>query len=49
MVTIVGLDPLPYGIKSNLPSIEALIKYVHQQGMLKRSYQVSELFVDPEA
>jgi hypothetical protein len=30
-------------------SIEALIQYVHQQGMLKRSYKVSELFVDPEA
>jgi len=48
LAKIVG-DPLPYGIKANLPSIEALIKYVHQQGMLKRSYQVSELFVDPEA
>jgi 4,5-dihydroxyphthalate decarboxylase len=48
LAQIVG-DPLPYGIKKNLPSIEALIKYVHQQGMLKRSYQVSELFVDPEA
>jgi 4,5-dihydroxyphthalate decarboxylase len=48
MATIVG-DPLPYGIKKNLPSIEALIQYVRQQGMLKRSYAVSELFVDPEA
>lgn len=48
LAKIVG-DPLPYGIKANLSSIEALIKYVHQQGMLKRSYQVSEMFVDPEA
>lgn len=48
LATIVG-DPLPYGIKANRPSIEALIQYVHQQGMLKRSYPVSELFVDPEA
>lgn len=46
--TIVG-DPLPYGIEANRPSIEALIKYVHQQGMLSRSYQVSDFFVDPEA
>jgi 4,5-dihydroxyphthalate decarboxylase len=46
--SIVG-DPLPYGIKANLPSIEALMKYVHQQGMLQRSYQVSDFFVDPEA
>ena len=49
MATIVGPDPLPYGIRKNLASIEALIQYVHQQGMLKRSYQVNELFVDPEA
>ena len=48
LAKIVG-DPLPYGIKANLPSIEALIQYVHQQGMLKRRYQVSELFVDPAA
>ena len=49
MATIVGPDPLPYGIDKNRASIEALIKYVHQQGMLKRSYKVNELFVDPEA
>ena len=49
MASIVGPDPLPYGIAKNRASIEALIKYVHQQGMLKRSYQVSEFFVDPEA
>ncbi len=48
LAKIVG-DPLPYGVKANLPSIEALIKYVHQQGMLKRSYAVNEFFVDPEA
>src|SRR5262245_23189296 len=48
MKAIVG-DPLPYGIDKNCASIEALIKYVHQQGMLKRSYSVNELFVDPDA
>ncbi|HKA43777.1 MAG TPA: ABC transporter substrate-binding protein [Burkholderiales bacterium] len=48
LATIVG-DPLPYGIQKNRASIEALIKYVHQQGMLKRSYSVGEFFVDPEA
>ena len=48
MATIVG-DPLPYGIEKNRASIEALIRYVHQQGMLKRSYSVNELFMDPEA
>jgi len=48
LAKIVG-DPLPYGIAKNRASIEALIRYVHQQGMLKRSYQVSDFFVDPEA
>jgi 4,5-dihydroxyphthalate decarboxylase len=49
MATIVGGDPLPSGIGKNRASIEALIQYVHQQGMLRRSYGVSEMFVDPEA
>ncbi len=49
MATIVGPDPLPYGIEKNRASIEALIKYVHQQGMLKRTYAISDMFVDPEA
>jgi 4,5-dihydroxyphthalate decarboxylase len=48
LATVVG-DPLPYGIAKNRASIEALIKYVHQQGMLKKSYAVSDFFVDPEA
>lgn len=48
LAKIVG-DPLPYGIAKNRASIEALIQYVHQQGMLKRSYQVGDFFVDPEA
>jgi 4,5-dihydroxyphthalate decarboxylase len=47
MANVVG-DPLPQGIRNNVRSIEALIKYVHQQGMLERSYAVSELFVDAE-
>lgn len=48
LAAIVG-DPLPYGIEKNRASIEALITYVHQQGLLKRAYDVHEMFVDPEA
>lgn len=48
MSEIVG-DPLPLGIKPNLPAIEALIQYSHQQGLLPKRYAVDELFVDPEA
>jgi len=43
---IVG-DPLPYGVKENLPAIEALIKYCYQQGLLPKHYAVGEMFVDP--
>lgn len=49
MAAIVGPDPLPYGIAKNRASIEALIRYVRQQGMLTRDYAVSDFFVDPEA
>ncbi len=45
---IVG-DPLPYGVKANLPAIEALIKYCFQQGLLPRHYAVGDMFVDTDA
>ena len=45
---IVG-DPLPYGVKANLPAIESLIKYCYQQGLLPKHYAVGEMFVDPMA
>ncbi len=48
LTKIVG-DPLPYGIKANLPAIEALIKYCYQQKLLPKHYAVSDMFVDPEA
>jgi 4,5-dihydroxyphthalate decarboxylase len=48
LAQMVDGDPLPYGIEKNRASIEALIKYVHQQGMLKRNYAIDELWVDPE-
>jgi 4,5-dihydroxyphthalate decarboxylase len=48
MATVVG-NPLPVGVKDNLPAIEALIRYCHEQGLLKRSYQARDLFVDPQA
>lgn len=46
---IVGGDPLPYGIKANRKSLEAIIKYATQQGLLPRPMTVEELFVNPEA
>jgi 4,5-dihydroxyphthalate decarboxylase len=49
LVPVIGDDPLPYGVKANLPSIEALITYAVQQKLMPRRLSVEELFVDPEA
>jgi 4,5-dihydroxyphthalate decarboxylase len=48
LLPALGDDPLPYGIKANLPSIEALITYAVQQKLMPRRLSVEELFVDPE-
>lgn len=48
MAGVVG-DPLPYGIAVNRPSIEAMLRHCHQQGLLPRRYAVEDMFVDPEA
>jgi 4,5-dihydroxyphthalate decarboxylase len=49
LTAVVGADPLPYGIKANLPTIEALIDYAIQQGLMPRRLSVDELFVNSEA
>jgi 4,5-dihydroxyphthalate decarboxylase len=49
MARIVGGDPLPYGIEANRASIEAMMSYCHQQGLLKKSYAIGDMFVDPRA
>jgi len=41
-------DPLPYGIEANRASIEALITYALQQGLIPKRPAVSEVFFDPE-
>ena len=42
---ILGGDPLPYGIEANRPSIEALIRYGHQQGLIPKLYTAEEMFL----
>jgi 4,5-dihydroxyphthalate decarboxylase len=49
LIKVVGTDPLPYGLKANMPTIEKLINYSLQQGLIPRRLSVEELFVDPEA
>ena len=49
LIPLVGDDPLPYGIEPNRDSIEALIHYSVQQGLMPRRLSIEELFVDPDA
>jgi 4,5-dihydroxyphthalate decarboxylase len=46
MARIVG-DPLPYGIAANRPSIEAMMTYCYQQGLLKKQYAIEDMFITP--
>ncbi|MCD1636902.1 hypothetical protein K7H91_24425 [Martelella mediterranea] len=43
---IVGDDPIPYGLEENRASIEALVQYGHQQGLIPRSYKAEEMFLN---
>lgn len=40
----VGDDPLPYGLEVNRRTIEALVLYAYQQGLIPRKLDVDELF-----
>jgi 4,5-dihydroxyphthalate decarboxylase len=41
---IIGRDWYPYGIEPNRPTIEALLQYLHEQGLASRRLAVEELF-----
>ena len=43
---VVGDDPLPYGLEVNRRSIETLVLYAHQQGLIPRKIGLDELFID---
>ena len=47
LMPIVG-DPLPYGMKDNMPSIEAMLTYGLQQRLIPRRMPLDEAFVDPD-
>jgi len=42
-------DPLPYGMKANRASIEALVTYAVQQELIPKRPALEEVFADPEA
>jgi 4,5-dihydroxyphthalate decarboxylase len=39
-----GQDVCPYGVKKNLPTLEAATLYSHEQGLTQRRFPVAELF-----
>ena len=41
-------DPLPYGMKANQASIEALVTYAVQQQLIPKRPALDEVFFDPE-
>ncbi|HEY7163070.1 MAG TPA: hypothetical protein VIB79_00795 [Candidatus Binatia bacterium] len=43
---LIGSDPFPYGIKSNLPMLETIIGYSHEQGLTARRMKIEELFAE---
>jgi len=43
---VVGDDPLPYGLEVNRRSIETLILYAFQQGLIPRMLSTDELFIN---
>ncbi|RWR06921.1 ABC transporter substrate-binding protein [Paenirhodobacter populi] len=45
LMQIVGDDPIPYGLEANRASIEALIRYGHQQGLIPRAYKAEDMFL----
>ncbi len=48
LMPLVG-DPLPYGMKANRASIEALMTYALQQQLIPERMPVEQAFFDPEA
>ena len=43
-IAVMGKDFWKYGIHENVPEIEALTQYVHEQGLTDRKVAVEELF-----
>lgn len=41
---IFGSDPWPYTLQQNRKALEAVVRYEHEQGMIKRKPEIEELF-----
>jgi len=43
--TVFGGDPWPYGVEANRPTLEALVRYLEEQGVIAKAPKVDDLFV----
>ena len=41
---VFGGDPWQYGIEPNRPTLEALVTYLHEQGLISKPIALEELF-----
>ena len=41
---IFGADPFPYGVKANLPMLNTIIDFSHEQGLTKEKQKLEDLF-----
>jgi 4,5-dihydroxyphthalate decarboxylase len=42
---VFGGDPWPYGVEPNRPTLEALVRYLVEQGIVSKAPRVDDLFV----
>jgi 4,5-dihydroxyphthalate decarboxylase len=42
---VFGGDPWPYGVEPNRPTLEALVKFLHDQSMIAKPVAIDDLFV----
>jgi 4,5-dihydroxyphthalate decarboxylase len=42
---VFGGDPWPYGVEPNRPTLEALVRYLAEQGIIAKTPRVDDLFV----
>jgi 4,5-dihydroxyphthalate decarboxylase len=42
---VFGGDPWPYGVEANRPTLDALVRYLEEQGVIAKAPRVDELFV----
>ena len=46
---VFGGDPWPYGVEPNRPTLDALVRYMVDQGVIDKPPRIDDLFVPPGA